>query len=113
MPALEKYLESKTCKELRAFAKDHGVCLGYDAKNKTSMISAIATHIYQSHTSRTNEKHEVTASEATCPWCGYVLTDSWELSDEEESIECPNCYLSFSCTRNIDIDYTTRQLEEK
>jgi len=45
-------------------------------------------------------------SEPTCPVCGQTYSDSFELDDEDE-IECPNCYAQLSVERIVDVSYTT------
>ena len=46
--------------------------------------------------------------EPTCPRCGYVVRDAWELSDETE-IDCgnPECEVAFKVFRNVEVTYTT------
>lgn len=42
---LHDELERKTTKELRQIARDEGICLGYDASRKSSMVNAIVSGI--------------------------------------------------------------------
>lgn len=48
--------------------------------------------------------HEYT-DEIVCPWCGYKMSDSWEMSDDGE-YDC-DCGKSFEYTRNYSVDYST------
>jgi hypothetical protein len=48
--------------------------------------------------------------EITCPWCGYVQSDSWEASDEDEHI-CSNCENEYSHARCVDVTYSTQKIE--
>lgn len=52
--------------------------------------------------------HEDT-NEIVCPYCGYKMSDSWEMSDDEDSWECSDCQETFSYKRNISISYTSRK----
>ena len=45
-------------------------------------------------------------SEPTCPVCGQIYSDAFELDDEDD-IECPNCYAQLSVERIVDVSYTT------
>ena len=48
--------------------------------------------------------------EITCPWCGYVDTDSWEFEGEyDDAYECPSCGKPFILERIIDITYTSKR----
>lgn len=42
---LHEELARKTSKELRQIARDEGICLGYDASRKSSMVNAIVSGI--------------------------------------------------------------------
>lgn len=42
---LHDELERKTTKELRKIARSEGICLGYDASRKSSMVNAIVSGI--------------------------------------------------------------------
>lgn len=44
--------------------------------------------------------------EPTCPVCGQIYSNAFELADETE-IECPNCYAQLSVKRIVDVSYTT------
>lgn len=45
-------------------------------------------------------------SEPICPVCGQTYSDAFELNDEDE-IECHNCYAQLSVERIVDVSYTT------
>lgn len=48
--------------------------------------------------------------EITCPWCGYVDTDSWEFEGEyDDEYECPSCGKPFILERVVDITYTSKR----
>lgn len=52
-------------------------------------------------------KHEV-----TCPYCGHENSNSWELSDEEDEYECPNCGSTFSYQRNVTVEYCSQPVRK-
>ena len=48
----------------------------------------------------------------TCPYCGYVDQNSWEVSFEgglegDEALECNSCGETFIATRHVDITYSS------
>ena len=48
--------------------------------------------------------------EITCPWCGYVGTDSWEFDDEyDDKYECPSCGKPFILERLVEVTYTSKR----
>ena len=47
--------------------------------------------------------------EITCPYCGYVFSDSWECSDGENM--CGDCEKLFEVTRVVTIDYCTEKID--
>lgn len=48
--------------------------------------------------------------EITCPWCGYVETDSWEFDDEyDDEYECLNCGKPFILEKLVEITYTSKR----
>lgn len=46
-------------------------------------------------------------SEVTCPWCGYVHSDSWEYPDVDNEFECSDCENKFEMERNVSVSYST------
>lgn len=51
--------------------------------------------------------------ELTCPYCGDVQTDSWELDmndEEEREHECPACENVYAATCHVSITYSTRPI---
>ena len=44
-------------------------------------------------------------AEVTCPWCGYVCSDSWEISDGEQ--ECSDCGREYEVERDVQVTYST------
>lgn len=45
--------------------------------------------------------------ETICPYCGYKNEDSFELSDDEETVVCCRCDSEFNYERIVTIQYTT------
>mgnify|MGYP001616931775 CR=1 FL=1 len=48
----------------------------------------------------------------TCPYCGYVDKNSWEVSFEgglegDEVLECNSCSETFIATRHVDVTYSS------
>ena len=55
------------------------------------------------------ENEQLCKDEITCPWCGYVDTDSWEFEVEyDDAYECPSCGKPFILERIIYITYTSK-----
>lgn len=54
-------------------------------------------------------EHEYT-DEITCPYCGYIYSDSWEQAEEAEH-NCPECDGKFKHQREIEITYSTYKIE--
>ena len=50
--------------------------------------------------------------EITCPWCGYVRSDSWEAPEEDEHI-CSNCGNEYSHVRCVDVTYSTEKIDKE
>lgn len=53
--------------------------------------------------------HEYT-SEIVCPHCGYESGDSWEMDDNDGSMDCGECEKDFNYTRIIAINYSTSKI---
>jgi transcription elongation factor Elf1 len=55
-------------------------------------------------------------NDATCPHCGYVVRDSWEInfqnSGGEVEMTCGECEKDFIVWRQIQVTYSTRPKEE-
>lgn len=47
--------------------------------------------------------------QVTCPHCGHVHGDSWEMSEGEHA--CHNCELTFEIERHVEVTYTTTKKE--
>lgn len=45
--------------------------------------------------------------EITCPWCGYVHSDSWEQPDSDDEFECSDCENVFVMSREVEVTYST------
>ena len=48
--------------------------------------------------------------EVTCPYCGYVHSDSWEMADSDDLYMCPDCGNKFSYERNISVTYSSQKI---
>lgn len=48
-------------------------------------------------------------SEITCPYCGYVYGDSYEIEDGEE--DCNRCGNRFYVTKEVSVDYSTEKVK--
>jgi len=51
--------------------------------------------------------------EATCPYCGHVEQDSWELGEGDTWNTCNACGATYDVCVSVDISYTTRKQTEK
>lgn len=48
----------------------------------------------------------------TCPYCGHVITDSWEYNDEDGcEVECPHCENVFVLAVQKSLSYSTTKKE--
>ena len=62
------------------------------------------------------EIDHVHTDEIVCPYCGEEQGDSWEWGtgrEEDSESECGYCDKTFRWSRNIEVTYTTRKMEEK
>ena len=80
-------------------------------ENKGGEVSDADVIIYET------EREEVFGEDnITCPYCGYVDKDSWEVmaSDAfmEEEIDCGSCGKTFKCDRDITVTYNTRAMKQ-
>jgi transcription elongation factor Elf1 len=48
--------------------------------------------------------------EITCPHCGYVHSDSWEVGENSGNTECDSCKKPFAYERNTSVTYSTTKL---
>jgi transcription elongation factor Elf1 len=52
--------------------------------------------------------------EITCPYCGYVFGDSWEVNqgemEWEEDIDCGRCGKTFLAFKQVTVTYSTQTL---
>ena len=50
----------------------------------------------------------------TCPYCGHVHQDSWEMTDggdeEDVEVDCDSCGQAFRATTHITIRYSSFKL---
>jgi len=51
--------------------------------------------------------------EPVCPHCGKTERDSWEIdfgdgADGDATITCSSCEKDYSCTRNVNVSYSTK-----
>ncbi len=44
-------------------------------------------------------------TEITCPHCGYVFSDSWEMNEGEH--DCPDCGRTFEVWIDVEVTYCT------
>ena len=51
-------------------------------------------------------------NEITCPYCGSVIFDSWEYSQDYDTLECEICGKKFKYNRNIEITYTSEKIND-
>lgn len=49
-------------------------------------------------------------TEITCPHCGYVSGDSWEMPEVSEEEWCPECDGKYKYEREIEVTYTSTKL---
>ena len=47
----------------------------------------------------------------TCPVCGYEDQDSFELEEEDNEYECPNCRAITSYSRNIEVTFAVKLIK--
>lgn len=60
-----------------------------------------------------NEKYfNMLTHEIVCPYCGHEMTDSWELSEDDDEYECEACEKTFHYCREIDVRYTTHRIND-
>lgn len=57
-----------------------------------------------------NEQYDT--DELVCPWCGYKDPDSWELGDEDDAYECPNCGRVFEYSSEVARTFTSRKRKQ-
>ena len=43
-----------------------------------------------------------------CPFCGYVVEDSWEYGEDEDEGVCPECDRKFELEVRVTTKYSTR-----
>lgn len=58
----------------------------------------------------TEEVEETLETEFTCPYCGYVYNDAFEL-DYEGEINCPRCNSKLEYTKQITIEYEVKPVK--
>lgn len=49
--------------------------------------------------------------EVVCPYCGQMVSDSWELDDDGDYI-CDVCENEFFYYRNVEVTYSTEKKKE-
>lgn len=52
-------------------------------------------------------------TELVCPYCGYVHSDSWEISDDDGKIECEKCGETFVFARERSTTYITEKITKE
>ena len=69
---------------------------------------SICDECYDALARRRHWKNEQFKTEnIVCPWCGYENKDSWELPNEDDEYECPECGRVFEYQRNFEVTYTS------
>ena len=58
-----------------------------------------------------DEVEETLEDEFTCPYCGYIYNDAFELQDEGD-IKCPNCSSELEYSRIINIEYSVTPIKK-
>ena len=54
----------------------------------------------------------ICTSEIVCPYCGYEISDSWELTCDDDEYECDECGKKFHYYREVDVHYTTHRISD-
>lgn len=44
-----------------------------------------------------------------CPYCGKIQQDDWELSHNEDNVDCAHCGETFEYQRFVYWEYTTKK----
>jgi rubrerythrin len=57
------------------------------------------------------EVEETYEDEWTCPYCGYIDYDAFELAEEEENHHCPNCGSTVTTHREISCHYSVEPVK--
>lgn len=57
------------------------------------------------------EVEETSEEEFTCPYCGYVDEDAFELPDDGE-IDCPQCHSKIKYQREVTVTYNVEPVEK-
>jgi len=52
----------------------------------------------------------ICTSEIVCPYCGHEISDSWELTCDDDDYECDDCGKKFHYYREVDVHYTTHRI---
>lgn len=47
----------------------------------------------------------------TCPYCGYADGDSFEQSEDNDTIECGRCGATIEYTRDVIVSYSTKGIK--
>jgi len=50
---------------------------------------------------------------ATCPYCGHIEINSWELCGDDGTNICGRCEKEYNFTRNVEITYSTSPIERE
>ncbi len=57
-----------------------------------------------------NMSGAVCGEEAVCPYCGEVVSDSWEMTPDTSTHECRSCGREFHYRRIVEITYETKKV---
>lgn len=67
-----------------------------------------------------NKKHEEETeidseytTNITCPHCGYENEDSWEMTVDDDDIDCEVCYKHFNYIKEVSVTYSTFKIEKQ
>jgi hypothetical protein len=46
-------------------------------------------------------------TEIVCPFCRHPVPDSWEISPDEDILDCSFCWKTFYYCREVEVTYST------
>ena len=81
-------------------------CLALNPKENALYVRFVDFWIPEDKDSYTNDY-------LTCPYCGYEDHDSFELPDEDDEYECPQCGSTLKYHREIGVSYDVEVVEGK
>ena len=81
-------------------------CCMLDLSNDSSYVQFVNDYIPRDDDTYTNNY-------LTCPYCGYEDENSFELPDEDDEYECPQCKSILKYNRQITVSYDVQVVKEK